>query len=257
MILGCGWVGEEFAKYAISKGCDVVGTTTRPEKVHRLLDLGVLPVLHDFDQDSDLELACSDFDYVLNSIPASKKMDVLAISERFRRVTDVLHGISFKKQIYLSSIGIYPDVSGLFDEGYTGDPDLDRTLSIAEELILRTTSAVVYRLGGLFGKERIFAKYFQDRVCTTGEQAANFIHVEDVVRLIWLGFTSSLQHRIYNVVAPEHPSKQMVIESSAQKYGYRLPKVFEPENSFQKIVDGRLIAKELGYHYRYPSPLGF
>lgn len=254
LILGCGWVGEEVAKYYISRGYEVFATCTSEEKKEHLHSLGLRVAVVDFDEEISISEFPSAFDHVLNSIPASSKSSVDEIAHRFENIQKYLSNIRFKKQIYLSSIGIYPDTDGIFDEEFS--EDLNERLRIAEQKIFDNTTHI-YRLGGLFGKNRIFAKYFANRVCTRGEQPANFIHIDDVVALLVAGFGSKLQANLYNVVAPEHPTKEEVIRASAKKYHLELPLEFKPENSFQKIVDGSKIIEELNYTYKYPSPVTF
>src|SRR5690606_41767941 len=83
----------------------------------------------------------------------------------------------------------------------------------------------VFRLGGLFGKQRIFAKYFQDKIVTTGDQPANFIHLDDVLGLIDGAIQQKIQNGIYNLVCPEHPLKKDVIMKSAEKYILSYPEI--------------------------------
>lgn len=254
LILGCGWVGEDVAKYYIENGFQVYATCTSIEKKEFLTALGLQVALVNFDEESTIAEFPSNFDFVLNSIPASSRSSMEEIAIRFQNVRRYLNQIQVKKQIFLSSIGIYPDRDGVFDETYT--KDLNERLLLSENSI-QLDNTFIYRLGGLFGKNRIFAKYFSNRVCTTGEQPANFIHVHDVVSLIVKGFESDLNHSIYNLVAPDHPTKQEVIIASAKKYGFDLPSTFDSENSFQKIVDGSKIVKEINFSFKYFSPLNF
>jgi nucleoside-diphosphate-sugar epimerase len=254
LILGCGWVGKEVAKYYVEKGWQVFATCTSQEKKNYLSALGLHVAVVNFDlKDSNSEFPTT-FDYILNSVPASSKNSVDEISNRFEHVRQYIDNLKFRKQIYLSSIGIYPDQDGVFTEDYT--EDLNERLLVAEQKV-ELTNSHIYRLGGLFGKNRIFAKYFANRICMTGDQPANFIHVDDVVALITKGFDSHLHYPIYNLVAPEHPSKRDVILASAKKYGFDLPLSFNSENSFQKIVDGSLIIKELKYSFKHSSPVTF
>lgn len=258
LILGCGWIGIELAKLALVNKAEVWATTTQEEKCFQLQDLGIQAKVVDLDASVSTEgLDTEEFDVVVNSVPASKRMEIAALKARFNNVREFLGSISYRKHIYLSSIGIYPNQDGHFDETFDDDAALDEHLALAEGLMLALDQTQVYRLGGLFGKDRILAKYFENKVCTTGEQRANFVHYEDVVQLIWEGGTRELKSDIYNIVSPEHPTKQAVIESSAKRYGYQLPSEFEPTDSFQKIVLGDKIVRELEYVFLHPDPVDF
>jgi len=256
LILGCGWVGEELALSYLNDGNQVFVTCTSEEKKERLQGLGLFVTCANFDVDHQIQSFPKAYDYVLVSVPAASRVDQVLLEKRFENLANYLKIISYSKLIYLSSVGVYPDVDGIFDEGY--QEDLNHRLLEAEQQLKRTLpEVIIYRLGGLFGKNRIFAKYFQNKICTTGNQPTNFVHLDDVVALIKEGFGKDLSSGIYNIVAPEHPSKEEVIKASAQKYGFDLPSVFEPKDSFQKVVDGSKIKKALDYTFIHPSPLNF
>jgi nucleoside-diphosphate-sugar epimerase len=254
LVLGCGWVGEEFALRQISLGAEVCATTTNPDKAVRLGADGISAYCVDFDQAVDLSMLPTSFDYVLTSIPATSKHTADVLSQRFERVRTFLETLTYRKHIFLSSVGVYPDQDGTFDESCA--VNLNERLLRAEQILAYLPDTLIYRLGGLFGKNRIFAKYFENKVCTTGHQRANFIHLEDVVQLIALGF-DQLQAGVYNIVCPKHPTKEEVVRASAKKYGFDLPALFEPQDSFQKYVVADKIINTLGYTFKYPSPLEF
>ena len=257
LILGCGWVGEAFAHLAVRQKQEVTVTVTSTDKAQRLQNQGIKALVHDFDQSADLPLKDLHFDYIVNSIPASKKNTISAVKDRFQNVATALQRLTYQKHIYLSSIGIYPEQSRTFDESFQDETQMSDILLLAEKTMRPLSDTIVYRLGGLFGQQRIFAKYFQGRVCQTGAQSANFIHLDDVVQLLWLGFTQPLSQAVYNLVCPHHPKKEAVIRASAEKYGYDLPSAFQDDVSYDKVVEGDQIIQELDYTFAYPSPLEF
>ncbi|WP_437918181.1 NAD-dependent epimerase/dehydratase family protein [Sphingobacterium sp. LRF_L2] len=255
LILGCGWIGEAFAKRLLEQGYTVYATTTKEDKYQHLSELGICPILADFDKAVRYADFPAQVDILLNSIPAVKRLEEQVLIQRFDSVHRLISRLAYKKHLFLSSIGVYPDQDGSFAENFV----LDRmdNLQCAENKMLTLERTLVFRLGGLFGEQRIFAKYFQNRICTTGAQLANFIHQEDVLALIELGFHHTLKSPIYNLVTPEHPLKRDVILASAQKYGYFLPSSFEDNENFQKIVISDKIQQELNYSFLFKSPLEF
>lgn len=259
LILGCGWLAESFAIHMKRQGHEVWASTTTYEKYHLLKADGIFSFILDFDCGSFPENADlpNQFDFVLNSIPASQKNSLTVIENRFSNIKLFFGHITWEKQVFLSSIGIYPDKDAVFDESYADTAELSSKLLLAEECMLGLAHTIVYRLGGLFGKNRVFAKYFSERICTTGGQPANFVHIDDVVRLVEEASCRVLKHAIYNVVAPLHPKKMDVILASAKKYGYALPLAFEATNDVQKIVSGKLLREELEYQFILPDPLQF
>lgn len=257
LILGCGWVGEELALTMLSQGYEVWASVTSAEKQQRFVEKGIRCFVYNFDEEEQSVISIpTDFDYVLTSIPASSKHEQEILKLRFYRVYGFLQQLNYQKHIYLSSVGIYPDVSAVFDEFTTGYSLNVRLLSV-EQIMLKLPNTIIFRLGGLFGKSRIFAKYFEHKVCTTAMQPANFVHLDDVVTLIMLGFRKLKEYGIFNIVCPEHPTKREVIEASALKYGYQLPSVFAGEKAEQKIVNSERIITTLDYTFKYSSPLDF
>ena len=259
LILGCGWLAESFAMHMKHQGHEVWASTTTSEKYHRLKADGIFSFILDFDYENfpaQVDLP-TQFDFVLNSIPASQKNSVAILENRFTNIKSFYAHMTWKKQVFLSSIGIYPDKDGVFDESYADATELSSKLLLAEASMLGLDDTIIYRLGGLFGKNRVFAKYFSERICTTGEQPANFVHIDDVIRLLEAASCNALKHTVYNVVAPLHPKKKDVILASAKKYGYALPLAFEAGDVTQKIVSGRLLLEELDYQFVLPDPLQF
>lgn len=258
LILGCGWVGEFVANLWLKEGHEVWASTTTAEKYHRLITDGIFAFKQNFDEPLTPAINLpKDFDYILVSVPATNKSTIEDLTKRFVRVSNFLSSLHYSKIIFLSSIGIYPDVSKEIDEDSFEEDELQSKLLLAEKSIGVFPNTHIYRLGGLFGQNRIFAKYFQQKECTTGGQPANFIHLEDVASLISEGFVKPLNNKIYNVVCPHHPLKQDVVEASAQKYGFDLPTAFNNSDSFQKIVKSNRLQNDLNYTFKYESPLDF
>ena len=238
-----------------SQGAELWLTTTSSDKAMRLERLGYQVQVVDFDRELEQWALPISFDYVLTSVPATSKFPQDVLEQRFTNVRKLLQRITYRKHIFLSSVGVYPDCDGVMDERYA--VDLNPRLLLAEELLKSLPYTLIFRLGGLFGKNRIFAKYFANKVCTTGDQLANFVHLDDVIALLELGFAHLEGGEVYNIVSPEHPTKEEVVRASTQKYGYDLPTAFEPADSFQKKVLPTKIAAALNYPFIYPSPLDF
>lgn len=112
LILGCGWVGEALAKTLLQQGHQVYASTTNSEKYQRLIALGISAILANFDEDVDPAGFPCEVDFVLNSIPAVKRLEQPLLEHRFASVKDVLMNVTYRKQIFLSSIGVYPDLDG-------------------------------------------------------------------------------------------------------------------------------------------------
>jgi len=258
LILGCGWLGEELARDFKTKGWQVWVTTRSEEKYHRFLNDGISAIIHDYDHQERLDLPVEvHFDVILNSIPASQKNSVDEIQTRFNRVFNSLSAISYDQHIFLSSIGVYPNLTGIYEESYSDERLMSPTIRVAELTMITLPYTSIFRLGGLFGKNRIFAKYFQDKIVEIGDQLANFVHLEDIIEIFDQFINNKNTTGYYNIVCPEHPQKKEVILASAQKYIFSYPQGFKPQNSFQKLVSSNKIIELLNYTFKYSSPIDF
>lgn len=260
LIVGCGWVGTYVASRMISDGHSVWATCTSSEKALRLMDMGCLDAhVVDFAEDgSDVRLDNEEFDLLIVSVPVRRKDSMDVIKHRFAGLQNFLRRLSFRQSFYFSSVGIYPRISATITEDTFSDEDLDTKLLTAEAMLRADYPELnILRLGGLFGFDRIMARYFVDKVCQIGYQTANSVHVVDIFGIIWAMVKQGAQGKTYNVVCPEHPLKKEVIEVSAAKYGYGLPMAYTDSDRTAKIVSSSRLVAELAYRFVYPSPLRF
>lgn len=262
LIIGCGWVGTYCARrFSEEEGAQVFVTTTTPEKQLSFREAGLSAWLVDFDQQGHAlpeDWPDVTFDLVIVSVPITRKDEMAAIETRFAGLSHFLSALRFRQAVFFGSVGIYPNEDAIISENTYADNRLDNKLLHGEHAMRMVSPGFnILRLGGLFGQERVLAKYFQDKICTIGYQTANFVHVADIygviLRLVEKGITGAT----YNVVCPEHPIKREVIEVSATKYGFRLPAGYDDADRTAKRVSPGLLEKELDYSFVYRSPVDF
>lgn len=263
LIVGCGWVGTYCAgRFGQELGARVSVTTTTPEKQEAFERAGMPAWLVDFGQEGSgilpEGLAARLFDTVIVSVPITRKDDMEAIRQRFGHLATFMSQLRFKQAFFFGSVGIYPNESAVIHEDTYPDGRLDPKLLFGERAMRGAFPGInVLRLGGLFGQERVMAKYFQNKPCTIGYQTANFIHVEDIYGIIRRMMESGASGAAYSVVCPEHPLKMDVIRASAAKYGFDLPSGFDDADRTAKRVSPARLVEELGYRFVYESPLAF
>ena len=136
LILGCGWLASAFAMEQRLRGHEVWASTTNKEKYHRLKNDGIFSFIANFDHSDfrDSVAIPREFDFVLNSVPASQKNDLATLQNRFLNIQSFLSNLRWNKHVFLSSVGIYPDQDGWFDEKYNERSKLSEKLLVAEEL---------------------------------------------------------------------------------------------------------------------------
>ncbi len=243
-------------------GARVSVTTTTPEKRQAFGKLGVHAFLVDFDEAGSevpaAALADEVFDTLVVSVPITRKDDMETIRNRFTRLAAFVGKLRFKQAVFFGSVGIYPNENAVIHEDSYPDEALDQKLLFGEKALRAVSPHFnLMRLGGLFGLERVMAKYFQHKVCMIGYQTANFIHVEDIYGIIRRMMEKGIAGSIYNVVSPGHPLKKDVIRVSAAKYGFDLPSGYDDSDQTAKRVSPDRLIHDLDYAFIYPSPLDF
>jgi len=259
LIVGCGWVGTYIATVLIGDGHRVWATCRSAEKAQRLAAIGLTATVVDFDHGGEYPvLGQKEFDVAIISVPIRRKDSAGTVHGRFARLADFLGRFSFNQSFFFGSVGIYPKVSATITETTFPDADLEPKL-LSGEIVLRAAypNLNVLRLGGLFGFERVMAKYFVGKVCEIGYQTANSIHVVDVRHVVMAMVAAGSQGKTYNVVCPEHPLKREVIAVSAAKYGYGMPTAFSDADQTAKVVSPDRLIEDLDYTFVYRSPLAF
>lgn len=263
LIVGCGWVGTYCAqRFRNDLGAMVTVTTTTPEKQQAFEQSGIRAFLVAFGErgsgESASTLTDELFDVLIVSVPITRKDDMPTIQERFSNLAAFIGKLRFKQAFFFGSVGIYPNEHAIIYEDSYSDKALDQKLLYGETTMRNVFPQFnLLRLGGLFGLERVMAKYFQDKVCMIGYQTANFIHVEDIYGIIRRMIDKAIAGVTYNIVSPDHPLKKDVIRVSAAKYGFKPPSSYdESDQTAKRVSPGRLI-RELDYAFIYPSPLDF
>lgn len=260
LILGCGWAGKITAELFLKNNVNVWGSTTQVHKQDELKTKGICPILLDFSQDEISEkdltiLQEQHFDFIIVSVPVRRNEDATACLQKFKNVNHFLLNFKNIPMVYLSSIGVYEPINGTITE--TSPVKTDGNIFMIEEF-LRTqiNKLVILRLGGLFGYGRIPGRYFSNKVCTVGQEKANYVHGIDVANALLAIWKQGNSQGSYNLVAPHHPLKKDIYEQMAKKYDF-LPVLYGEDTSIQKEVSSAKIIQELNFTFEAPSPLSF
>lgn len=250
-IVGAGWLGLRLARHLEENF--VVHTTTRAvDKFERLKLINLHPTLIDFSGEqvnigmrswSELH----ELDVLIITVNFSKRTEIPVLKNRFENVKRFLDG--FDKQLFLmSSIGVYPQVEAEIDEDTLPHDDLQPNIWSVEQQMRNAFPQInILRLGGLMGDDRYLSKY---KIKETG-QVANHIHYEDIAGVIEQMIQVQSSHKTYNVVAPEHPTKQEILDEQLGLSDSGTP------TPFGRIVSTKKLEKELGYTYKHPNPRFF
>ncbi|MPR33743.1 SDR family NAD(P)-dependent oxidoreductase [Salmonirosea aquatica] len=267
-VVGCGWLGKSLAERLLVEGYLVKGSTTSPAKLAGLKSLGIEAYVASLSPDPRGEhwSELLDVDTVIVDIPPRvshlggdfhpQQMDFLAA---------MLNKTSVSKIIYVSSTSVYPELNRVMTEadvlesGQSASPGL----VLAENRMLDLASAsrrvTVLRCGGLMGYDRIPGKYVRGKQnMTTGSLPVNYIHRDDVIGIVSALLRSENPDGVYNAVAPQHPSRREVYETSCAEFGWESPTFKVPTHSEKyKLVSSDKLGSMLDYTFQYPDPLTF
>lgn len=266
-ILGCGWLGLALGEYLVSKGYTVKGSTTHEEKLDFIRSKGIEPFLINLlPQVKGNITDFLDSDVLIVDIPPqaadSGKMDTFHATQ-MENLTEEMLKVSVRKTVYISSTSVYPNNNKEVTEGTEVKQDFSRMAKIillAESVMRRCIplDCTVLRLGGLIGYNRIPGKYRMPlRALQSANSRINYIHRDDAVRIIEQLISQNKWNKLYNAVAPEHPTREEIYLQNGAKFNFNPPELNETENAKYKMVKSDKLMKELKYEFKYPNPLDF
>jgi len=259
-LLGCGWLGFPLALNLISRGFQVKGSTTSPDKTAILKEAGIDPYLVQFDsasKDPDLH-DFLDADILIISIPPGRRsIDGLANYRKMAKTLNEQLPVSkVSKLIFISSTSVYPESNSTLNEFSAIDPETESGIVLAETeaLLSRLNMKVILlRLSGLIGPKRMPGRFFAGRInVPNGLAPVNMIHQDDVISLINCLIDSETAEGVYNGCSPSHPSKQEFYTLAAEAEQLN-PPTFITEKIRWKIISSERTEVELNFNYKYPS----
>lgn len=242
-IIGCGWLGKRLLNHLSAE--HRVYVTLRNKK--KLLQNNYFICTEvDFDDSPPKKWNfLSELDCIIITIPFGRHLSLENIKNRLKNISIFIK--NFDKQLFFtSSVGIYPSINTIIDE-YFPEIDLQPELYLVENHFRNTFPQVnILRLGGLMGDNRYLSKY----AIPEPHQMVNHIHYEDVCLCAEKMITLKVQAKTYNLVAPQHPTKQAVINH--QKGVDTML-----ESGYGKIISSEKIINELDYNFLHPNPIFF
>lgn len=251
-IIGCGWLGLHIAEYFKPQNT-IYTTTTTFQKQKSLDNLGYNPTIINFSDKKDEQYntwkILNSLDIIIITVPFSKRSGLNLLKNQFTNLISFIK--NYDKQLFLmSSIGIYPQSEISILENTFKEADLNINILSIEKLIKKNFNQVnILRLGGLMGGDRIFSNYVKPSLNTS--KTVNHIHFKDISQIIDKIINKGIQSKIYNVVAPIHPTKQEIIN-------FQRNKNIEVEKSItNRVVLSNKLINELNYSFKYPNPIRF
>ena len=263
-IIGLGWLGTPLAQRLLQRGLVVRGSTTTPEKVPLLRQMGIDTYLMTLNPAPEGDLpALLDADYLVVNIPPKAGQNGEAFHpEQMRLLADQVRSSRIKHVLYVSSTSVYPELNREMTEAdvVTSDQSAAPALVQAEQIWLSLSpdrAVTVVRCAGLMGGRRIPGKYVAGRTVETGNVPVNYIHQTDAVGLLTAVIEQGLTGT-FNAVAPKHPTREAIYRKSCADFGYALPTFVDPAEPVPfKTINGDKLTQATGYVFTYPDPLAF
>lgn len=239
LIFGLGWLGKDLALKLKQSNYEVRGTKRNIDD--SLSDIQQIAWTTDEELPTNLHA-----DLCIITLTPSAISDLT----KFEKHINTLKNKGVKRIIYTSSTGVYDRLENIVDEKTELKITSDRQnkLLAIEEIILRQANAVVLRLAGLVGDDRVPARFLAGKKNVAGaEQAINMIHKIDVINIIELLINSEFIG-IMNAVSSSHQTRKEYYTKLCEKFKLEAPE-FNSENEPTRIVSNELSKKILNYKY--------
>lgn len=249
-VIGCGWLGLPLAESLVNQGYKVLGSTTSSDKLPLLQEKGIepfllkldpMPVGQGFNRLFESQLL------IVNIPPRRKHQTPEFYEEQLKYLKYQIQQSQVEKVIFVSSTSFYPNTHLEVDVTEPSDISNGSSHAVvqAEKQISQLEQAtVILRCGGLMGKDRIPGKWFAGKSISGKDTPVNYIHQEDVIRIIeeliedWPSSSLSIK----NAVSDHHPTRGEVYQKMADKYGFEPPKWVVPDRIDSKIVKSSFTA---------------
>lgn len=240
VIAGCGWLGMQVAENMANAGFEVWGSTSNETRQASLKSFGATPFLLSalFDVRYSKTIAVNAQTLLLALPPSS--FGTAHYASEIEKIVACFEGL--KHIIFCSSISVYGESADTVDETSPLNPATESAKAIvaAENTLVKSHSTAVYilRLAGLYGLERNPAKFLQGKKGVAGPlKQVNLIDGASIVQVVKQIASQTVPAGIYNVVNPQHPSRQMYYTAICEREGMVPPEFMMEDDSTGKIVN--------------------
>jgi nucleoside-diphosphate-sugar epimerase len=268
-VIGCGWLGAPLGKRLVEEGYPIVkGSTTSVSKLEPLRKMGIEPYvahLDPFPQGDHWEELLDVNTLVVDIPPRSSQQGEEFHPQQMDQLVKLIRQTKIAEIIYVSSISVYPELSRTTAEEdvttmqQSAAPQLVEAENKLAELRKNSLNVTILRCGGLMGYDRIPGKYVRGKKeLTAAENPVNYIHRDDAVEVVVALIARSVPNEVFNMVAPEHPTRRQVYDASCEEFGWQPPTYsdIDPALPF-KLVSSAKLLQAVDYRFLYPDPLGF
>lgn len=250
LVFGCGYLGIRVARAVVATGQKVLATTRNPEKAHSLAQLGIEPVIADWNDSRTLK-CLPQADRLLVSVSYDPRSSLDRYESQVGGLARLLACVSPDINItYISTTGVYHQTDGSWvDETSVAKPTRAGGLVHlqAEAMLwkMRPQSRwTILRLAGIYGPGRIprVADVRAARPIASAGGYLNLIHVDDAVRAVDASWDAP--ERLYLVADDQPVLRTEFYEEIARQIRAPRPSFEDPEpgssRSFRSETNKRI-----------------
>ncbi len=268
-ILGCGWLGLPLGKHFSENGFLVKGSTTKAEKLAILENNGIEAFLLQLNPQfvgENIDKFLTVNTLLINIPPRISLQKIDAHVEQIEELMPYVKAHYVKNIIYISSTSVYPELNReVFEEDVISPEQSASPTMVKAEKFLKEfcefwkLNLTILRCGGLMGFDRIPAKYFSGwKGLTTGDIAVNYVHRDDVIKIIETIIEANIWNETFNIVSPIHPTRKEIYAKNCEELGYEMPEFITPSEAQPfKIISSKKWLERSNYSFIYQNPLGF
>ena len=229
-VLGCGYVGAQFARLAKSQGHEILGVVRSEASRDRLRAEGLVAEAFDIQQ-GDWALLPGAFDavvYAASTGGGGPEAYALAYDVGVKRALAWAKCVGARKFIFTSSTGVYRQDDGLAvneDSAVGGTPTSDAILEGEKAVMAASFECVrVLRFGGLYGPGRHHLvdqiKRGENIIGGRVDHFINYLHRDDAASSVLASLVSGpTGARVYNVSDGNPVTKSQLARWIAQRLG--------------------------------------
>lgn len=255
-ILGCGWLGLPLAEALLKNSFLVKGSTTSKEKLSTLQKIGIQPfqiVLSENGLIGDMTSFLEKSTVLIIDVPpklrGGEKENFVS---KIKNVLPFIEKSAIENILFISSTSVYGEENGIVTEETEANPKTESGKQLLEtEKLLHSNSnfkTTILRFGGLIGENRHPARFLAGKKnLESPHSPINLIHQEDCIGIILKIIEKNSWDKIFNAVAPYHPTRKEYYTQKAIELNLEVPEFRTETAVYGKTISSTTIEKELEY----------
>lgn len=243
-------MGTPLAVSLLKEGYQIKGSTTSEAKLKSLQKLGIPAFLVQLTEEKihgDLDHFLKDVTALVINIPPGLRNSANgSYIQRMELLLKAVKASKVEKVLFVSSISIYGDVSGIITENTAPKPRTEsaKQLLAAEQMVQKSEKidTTILRFGGLIGPNRHPVTFLSGKTgLTNGNDTVNLIHLKDCIAMISNIIKERYWNTVLNGVYPMHPTKKeyytkVALQRGILPPGY-LPSTYQKEEKIIKTAE--------------------